>query len=89
MNNALAAISAFLPTIIKSFGFSKPRSPLVLEVIDFVCPVLANALAQLLTVPPYAVAVVIMVGFSYYSDKWQQRGLFAAASSLLGGSGYL
>ncbi|KAF8814977.1 MFS general substrate transporter [Phlegmacium glaucopus] len=70
LNNALSAISAFLPTIITTFGFT-------------------NARAQLLTVPPYAVAAVILVSFSYASDKLQTRGIFMSIACTLGGIGYL
>lgn len=70
MNCALAAISAFLPTIIKTFGFT-------------------NAVAQLLTVPPYAVAAIVLTTLSYASDRMQSRGPFVAFSSALGGIGYL
>jgi len=70
LNCALASISAFLPTIIKTFGFT-------------------NALAQLLTVPPYAVAAIVLTLVSYLSDRLQSRGWFVAASSATGGLGYL
>ncbi|KAG9082166.1 hypothetical protein FS749_007065, partial [Ceratobasidium sp. UAMH 11750] len=70
VNIALASISVFLPTIIKSFGYT-------------------NANAQLLTVPPYAVAAIFMISVSYISDRIQSRGLFMSASSGLGGIGYL
>ncbi|TDL18778.1 MFS general substrate transporter [Rickenella mellea] len=70
MNCALASISAFLPTIIKTFGWT-------------------NAIAQLLTVPPYVVAAIVLVSCSYASDRVQSRGLFIAGSSFLGGIGYL
>jgi len=70
LNCALAATSAFLPTIIKTFGFT-------------------NANAQLLTVPPYAVAAVVLTTLSYASDRLQSRGLFMAGASALGGIGYL
>ncbi|GBE87251.1 Uncharacterized transporter [Sparassis crispa] len=69
-NCALASISAFLPTIITTFGYT-------------------NALAQLLTVPPYAVAAVFMCLTSYCSDRLQSRGLFIAGASLLGSIGYI
>ncbi|KZT03825.1 MFS general substrate transporter [Laetiporus sulphureus 93-53] len=69
-NCALASISAFLPTIIETFGYT-------------------NALAQLLTVPPYAVAAVFMCLNSYASDRLQSRGLFVAYVSAVGGIGYL
>ncbi|KAH9919825.1 major facilitator superfamily domain-containing protein [Fomitopsis serialis] len=49
-NCALASISAFLPTIIATFGYT-------------------NAIAQILTVPPYAVAAVFLCLNSYVSDR--------------------
>ncbi|KAI5122100.1 hypothetical protein M0805_002222 [Coniferiporia weirii] len=69
-NCALASISAFLPTIITTFGFT-------------------NAIAQLLTVPPYAVAAVVLTLTSYVSDRLQSRGIFMAGSCVLGAIGYL
>ncbi|KAK0436347.1 MFS general substrate transporter [Desarmillaria tabescens] len=70
LNCALASISAFLPTIIQTFGNT-------------------NAIAQLLTVPPYAVAAVVLTLFSYASDRLQTRGWFMAIASLIGAIGYL
>jgi len=70
LNCALASISAFLPTIIKSFGHT-------------------SALAQLLTVPPYAVAAVVLCMFAYTSDRLQSRGIFVAIACTIGGIGYL
>ena len=49
----------------------------------------ANALAQLLTVPPYAVAAVLLTLLSLVSDRLQSRGIIMAISSSLGGLGYL
>lgn len=49
----------------------------------------ANALAQLLTVPPYAVAAVLLTLLSLVSDRLQSRGIIMALSSSLGGLGYL
>ncbi|KZP33756.1 MFS general substrate transporter [Athelia psychrophila] len=69
-NCALASISAFLPTIIKTFGYS-------------------SALAQLLTVPPYAVAALVMTTTSYISDRAQNRGIFSAGASAVGAIGYI
>jgi len=69
-NAALASISAFLPTIIKTFGYT-------------------NALAQLLTVPPYAVTAVIITLSSWLSDRLLTRGLFVVISGAVGGVGYL
>ncbi|EGO29607.1 hypothetical protein SERLADRAFT_433574 [Serpula lacrymans var. lacrymans S7.9] len=70
VNNALASLAAFLPTIIQTFGYT-------------------NAIAQLLTVPPYAVAAVVLTLTSYTSDRIQNRGLFVAASCAVGAIGYL
>ncbi|KAG1776807.1 major facilitator superfamily domain-containing protein [Suillus placidus] len=70
MNCALASISAFLPTIIKTFGYT-------------------NALAQLLTVPPYAVAAIVLCMTSYTSDRMQNRGLAVAGACAVGSIGYL
>ncbi|KAJ8503487.1 hypothetical protein ONZ45_g10820 [Pleurotus djamor] len=70
LNCALATISAFLPTIIQTFGHSA-------------------AITQLLTVPPYAVASIVLLSSSYASDKLQTRGIFLAFASCVGGIGYL
>ncbi|KAL1731833.1 major facilitator superfamily domain-containing protein [Schizophyllum commune] len=69
MNCSLASITAFLPTFIKSWGYS-------------------NATAQLLTVPPYAVAATVLTLLSIASDRLQSRGTFMAGASALGGVGY-
>lgn len=50
---------------------------------------LANARAQLLTVPPYAVAAVVMCLFSYTSDRLQSRGMPMSVAGIIGGIGYL
>ncbi|KAJ7634655.1 MFS general substrate transporter [Roridomyces roridus] len=70
LNCALASISAFLPTILKTFGFT-------------------NAAAQLLTVPPYAAAAVVMFLFSYASDHMQSRGIPMFLASCISGIGYV
>ncbi|KAJ7583658.1 MFS general substrate transporter [Mycena floridula] len=70
LNASLASISAFLPTILKTLGFS-------------------DALVQLLTVPPYAVAAIMLVSFCYASDRMQSRGMFMATASSIGGIGFL
>ena len=48
-----------------------------------------DALVQILTVPPYAVAAIVLTGFSYASDRLQSRGIFIAISSSIGAIGYL
>ncbi|KAI0689935.1 MFS general substrate transporter [Cerioporus squamosus] len=69
-NCAFGSISAFLPTIITTFGFT-------------------NAIAQLLTIPPYAVAATILGITAYMTDRLQSRGPFVAAGSLMGAVGYV
>jgi hypothetical protein len=49
----------------------------------------ANARAQLLTVPPYAVTSLIITISSWSSDRLLSRGLFIIASSATGGIGYV
>ncbi|KAF8527116.1 major facilitator superfamily domain-containing protein [Gautieria morchelliformis] len=70
LNAALASISAFLPTIITTFGFTK-----------------ANA--QLLTVPPYACAAVVLTLSAWVSDRLQTRGIICSVSSMVAGIGYV
>ncbi|RPD81550.1 MFS general substrate transporter [Lentinus tigrinus ALCF2SS1-7] len=70
LNCATAGITGFLPTIIKTFGFT-------------------DALAQLLTVPPYAVAAVCLCLLSYASDRLQDRGSLTVGSCILAGIGYV
>ncbi|KAH7928055.1 MFS general substrate transporter [Leucogyrophana mollusca] len=70
LNSALASISAFLPTIIATMGYT-------------------NALAQLMTVPPYAVAGTVLVLTSYTSDRLQTRGILVGGTCVLGAVGYL
>ncbi|TFK71297.1 MFS general substrate transporter [Pluteus cervinus] len=70
INCSLASVSAFLPTIIKSFGFT-------------------NAVAQLLTVPPYAVASIALIGTCYMSDRIQNRGMLLAVANAVCAIGYL
>ena len=52
-------------------------------------PRLANAIAQLLTVPPYAVAAVFLCMHSYVSDRLQSRGPFVAYVSTVAAIGYV
>ncbi|KAI0716558.1 major facilitator superfamily domain-containing protein [Earliella scabrosa] len=69
-NCAFASISAFLPTIITTFGFT-------------------NALAQVLTIPPYAISTIVMCGSCYASDKLHTRGVFVVGTSALAALGYI
>ncbi|KAF8551806.1 MFS general substrate transporter [Imleria badia] len=47
------------------------------------------ALSQLMTVPPYAVAALILMIASYISDRIQSRGLMVVSGCTLGGIGYM
>ena len=47
------------------------------------------ARAQLMTVPPYAVALVVTLATSYASDRLQRRGYFVIALALTGALGFL
>ncbi|KAF9523178.1 MFS general substrate transporter [Crepidotus variabilis] len=60
----LYGITLFLPTIIKTFGYS-------------------SAISQLLTVPPYVLATVLVFVFAYYSDKFRVRSPFILIGQIL------
>ena len=49
----------------------------------------ANTVAQILTVPPYAVAAVALCASTYASDRVQRRGIFVAGANALAGIGYM
>ena len=49
----------------------------------------ADALAQLLTIPPYVVGSTVLVLSSYASDRLQTRGLFVIGGSCTAGVGYM
>ncbi|KAF8517141.1 MFS general substrate transporter [Hysterangium stoloniferum] len=70
LNCALTSISAFLPTILKTLGYT-------------------DALAQLLTVPPYAVAAIVLTSTCWLSDRSQTRGAYVVGMSSAGIAGYL
>lgn len=70
VNACLATISAFLPTILTTLGFSK-------------------ADANLMTVPPYVAAAVVLALTAWASDKVQIRGPFVVGWSLVCSLGYL
>lgn len=61
----------------------------ILQLAAHNLPVTADALAQLLTVPPYAAAAVALTGSSYFSDRMQSRGLYMAVASMVGSIGYM
>lgn len=87
-NSAFASISAFLPTIITTFGFSTPLNSLSEDQL-MIHALLANALAQLLTIPPYVVSTVVLLASCYASDKLRVRGVFVAGTSALAALGYM
>ncbi|CAE6383704.1 unnamed protein product [Rhizoctonia solani] len=70
LNVALSSISVFLPTIIRTLGYT-------------------NAKAQLMSVPPYACAGVVMLVVAKMSDRLRLRGPFVAGSLALSGVGYI
>ncbi|CAE6425286.1 unnamed protein product [Rhizoctonia solani] len=70
LNVALSSISVFLPTIIRTLGYT-------------------NAKAQLMSVPPYACAGVVMLLVAKTSDHTRLRGPFVAGSLALSGIGYV
>ena len=49
----------------------------------------ADAQAQLLTVPPYALSAVVLLIASYLSDHYQSRGIPISCAASLSGIGYL
>lgn len=70
LNVALSSISVFLPTIIRTLGYT-------------------NAKAQLMSVPPYACAGIVMLIAGKTSDLLRLRGPFVAGSLALSGIGYI
>lgn len=58
--------------------------PTVLATFGF-----TDALAQLLTVPPYAVAAIMLLSFSYTSDRLQSRGILMAIACAISAIGYV
>lgn len=48
-----------------------------------------DASAQLFTVPPYAVSAVVLVMFSFVSDKLQTRGIPISIACTITAIGYL
>jgi hypothetical protein len=49
----------------------------------------AKANAQLLTVPPYVCAAIVLLLFAYFSDRQQSRGLYVTAACGIAGIGYM
>ncbi|CAE6519421.1 unnamed protein product, partial [Rhizoctonia solani] len=66
---ALASISVFLPSIVRSLGYTDTK-------------------AQIMTVPPYACACIVMIFIAKISDRHGIRGPFVAVALALSGIGY-
>ncbi|KAG7085858.1 hypothetical protein E1B28_003392 [Marasmius oreades] len=47
------------------------------------------AKSQLMTVPPYAVAAIVLTSLAALSDRLQSRGIFMMIATAIGGVGYL
>ncbi|KAF8119695.1 major facilitator superfamily domain-containing protein, partial [Boletus edulis] len=48
-----------------------------------------TSISQLLTVPPYMLATVVLLTFAHFSDKLQKRSPFVFASQLIALTGYV
>ena len=70
MSLPLYTLSLFLPTIIKSLGYTAAQ-------------------AQLLTVPPYAVAFILTLSVAVASEKLKYRAPFIMSSAALAAVGYI
>lgn len=70
-DGALYAFSLFIPTIIQSMGTLSFRSRRrrSLTLLGY-----KNTHAQLLSVPPYAVAAVVTISVGYIADRTGKRG---------------
>ncbi|KAI0392836.1 putative MFS transporter [Xylariaceae sp. FL0594] len=72
------------------FGISVPFSSLSLFTPSITAGLGYGSLrAQLMTVPPYAVAYVVQILTSWSADHFNERGLHSAALALLGAVGFL
>nr|A0A089FNE5.1 RecName: Full=MFS transporter prlL; AltName: Full=Pyrrolocin biosynthesis protein L [fungal sp. NRRL 50135]AIP87508.1 putative MFS transporter [fungal sp. NRRL 50135] len=72
------------------FGISTPFSSLSLFTPSITAGLGYDGLqAQLMTVPPYAVAYVVQILVSWSADRTNSRGLHSAASATVGACGFL
>ncbi|KAJ5788439.1 hypothetical protein N7457_003429 [Penicillium paradoxum] len=72
------------------FGISTPFSSLSLFTPAITAGLgYANLQAQLMTVPPYAVAYVVTVAAAWSADHFNSRGLHSAIFSFIGAMGFL
>ncbi|KAH6673117.1 MFS transporter [Halenospora varia] len=72
------------------FGISVPFSSLSLFTPSITAGLgYHDLLAQLMTVPPYAVAYVVTLAASYSADHFNARGLHSAVMATVGAAGFL
>ncbi|KAH8670308.1 MFS transporter-like protein [Tricladium varicosporioides] len=72
------------------FGISVPFSSLSLFTPSITAGLgYHDLLAQLMTVPPYAVAYVVTLAASYSADHFNARGLHSAVMATIGAAGFL
>lgn len=70
----LYSLSLFLPTIISNLSFTDPSQ------------IIKN---QLLSVPPYAVAALVTIVVSVFSDRHRKRGIYNMGLACVGISGFI
>ncbi|KAJ7321217.1 putative MFS transporter [Mycena albidolilacea] len=72
------------------FGISTPFSSLSLFTPSIVAGLGFKSLkANLMTVPPYAVAYVVTVATSWSADRYNARGLHAGTACIVGAAGFM
>lgn len=80
----LSSISGFLPTIVKSTRSQSIRFPntsLIRKIdLGYDKPTTAN----LMTIPPYAAAFLVMMAASYSSDRFKDRGMHIVGLMFVG-----
>lgn len=89
MNLTLGSVGGFLPTIIKGLGKSNADVSVARLRLNGSCPPwLTLVKAQLFTVPPYVVALVVMLLLTTFSDWRQARGIPVACIFIIGVIGW-
>lgn len=88
-NSTLYAISFFLPSIIEALGYasaqyspSLPPSPFLFD-----CQLIRRA--QLMSVPPYICACIMVIGSAFISDKFKCRGYINAFNYFVAAMGFV
>jgi hypothetical protein len=67
----------------------------VISSLVYFCPTIVNGLgytsvqAQLMTIPPWAIGYVVSLCLAWSSDRFNARGLHAAAAAAVAGIGFL